>query len=344
MLISFRAWFYPLFALLSFSLFIASLGLGAMSIHPFDIFSSLMGLFGHLSDVKNADVVQFLILEVRLPRTVTAMLVGASLAASGVVMQGLFRNPLADPTLIGVSAGASFGAVSAIVLLSGFGAVLVSYLLPIGAFTGGMLATFLVYRVATRFGQTDTALLLLGGIAIGAVASAGIGTLSYFANDAELRDLTLWSMGSVSKTQWLNILLASPVLIISMAILFRYRSILNAMSMGEHVAYQMGHDVKRIKKILLILTALIVSVSVSISGIILFIGLVVPHLLRMLVGADHKHLLPLSMLAGAALLLVADIISRFVVAPAELPVGLVMSLIGSPFFILLLVQQKRASS
>lgn len=315
-----------------------------MSIHPSDIFSSLMVLFGHLSSVENADVIQFLILEVRLPRTVTAILVGASLAASGVVLQGLFRNPLADPTLIGVSAGASFGAVSVIVLLSSLGAVLVSYLLPIGAFAGGMLATFLVYRVATRFGQTETSLLLLGGIAVGALGSAGIGILSYFANDAELRDLTLWSMGSVSKTEWLNIALASPILLVGLFIIFRYRAILNAMSMGEHVAYQMGHDVKRIKKILLVLTALLVSVSVSISGIILFIGLVVPHLLRMLVGADHKHLLPLSMLGGAALLLIADIISRFVVAPAELPVGLVMSLLGSPFFILLLVQQKRAVS
>lgn len=339
MLISYRYYFYPILIAASLLMALASLSFGAMPINLLDLATSYLT---DAIDQTQSTVVQFLIIDVRLPRTITAMMVGASLAAAGVTMQGLFRNPLADPSLIGVSTGASFGAVVVIVLMSGFGMTVLSYLLPFGAFMGGMLATWLVYRVATSFGRTDTSLLLLGGIAINALASAGIGALSYFANDAELRDLTLWSMGSVAKNTWLNIVLAVPVLFVTSLALLRYRSVLNAMSMGEHVAYQMGHDVKRIKLILLALTALIVSTAVSISGVIMFLGLTVPHLLRLLIGPDHKHLLPLSMFGGAAILTVGDIISRFVVAPAELPVGLVMALLGSPFFIMLLIQQKRA--
>lgn len=339
MLIAYRYYFYPILIAASFFMALASLSFGAMPVNLIDL---CLSYISDALDQPHSTVVQFLIIDVRLPRTITAMMVGAGLAAAGVTMQGLFRNPLADPTLIGVSAGASFGAVVVIVLLSGLGMTVLSYLVPFGAFIAGILATLLVYRIATSFGRTDTSLLLLGGIAVNALASAGIGTLSYFANDAELRDLTLWSAGSVAKSTWLNILLAAPVLVLSLIVLLRYRGILNALSMGEHVAYQMGHDVKRVKLILLALITLIVSTAVSISGIIMFIGLVVPHLLRVLIGPDHKHLLPLSMFGGAVVLLIADIVSRFIVAPAELPVGLVMSLIGAPFFIVLLIQQKRA--
>ncbi len=337
-----RTAYYPLLSIACGLLMAASLSIGAMSIAWGDLFFAVKGLvFDLISNDDPLSLVQFLIVEVRLPRTITALFVGASLAAAGVAMQGLFRNPLADPSLIGVSSGASLGAVCVIVLLGGMGATTLSYLLPMGAFLGGIVATVIVYKIATHLSQTDTALLLLAGIAVNAIAGSGVGLLSYFANDQALRDLTLWSMGSVAKSSWVGLAIASPILMISCLKLLSYRALLNALVMGEAVAGHIGHDVKKLKIRLLILTTLIVSTAVSISGVIMFLGLVVPHLLRLLIGADHKHLLPLSMLLGASVLLIADIFSRLVIAPAELPIGLVMSFIGAPFFIFLLLKQKR---
>lgn len=317
---------------------VASILLGAMMLPLQEVVVSLWQSINH--QPITYPLAELVVLDLRLPRTLTALLVGASLAAAGVVMQGLFRNPLADPSLLGVSSGASLGAVCVIVFAAQLPAIWLPYLLPLGAFVCGSSVTYLVYRIASVAGRSDTALLLLAGIAINAMASAGIGLMSYIADDAALRDLTLWSMGSVSKSSWLAIGVSAPILIISTAWLLRYRKALNALAMGESVAYHIGHDIKKIKPMILLLTTLIVSTAVSISGIILFVGLVVPHLLRIIIGVDHRFLLPLSMVFGATVLLLADIIARLAVPPAELPIGLIMALVGGPFFLFLLIQQR----
>ncbi len=275
--------------------------------------------------------------ELRLPRTLLAMLVGAQLAQCGAVMQGVFRNPLADPGIIGVSAGAAVGAVLAIF----FSPTEISvWTVPLGAFAGGLGCSLLVYGLARGQLGTSVLVLLLAGIAISALAGSLIGLISYLSDDARLRDVTLWQMGSLAAADsWRLALLmvAAPLL----AMRFQQRSsALNALLLGEAEARHLGIDVEALKRELILLVALGVGLCVAAAGAIGFIGLVVPHLIRTLTGPDHRSLLPLSALGGALLLLLADLLSRVLVAPAELPVGIVTALLGAPFFIMLLWQFK----
>ncbi|NRB38848.1 MAG: iron ABC transporter permease [Pseudomonadales bacterium] len=325
---------------------IAALCIGAMTIPVTDIFKLLQALFlpdsaaGSTPEVSQ--IHRYVVVDIRLPRLVCAVVVGMGLAAAGVATQGLFRNPLADPSLIGVSNGAAVGAVSVIVM----GPAITQYIpaaiaLPVMAFIGGIIATMAVVAIATKNGQSDTALLLLAGVAINAVAGSGIGLLSYMADDNQLRDLTFWSMGSLAKAQWSELIIAAPIIFFATVALLSYRKVLNALLMGEAVAAHIGHDVKRCKRHIIILSTVIVATSVSISGVIFFVGLVVPHLIRLCVGSDHQKLLPLSMLLGAVIMLSCDLLARSLVSPAELPIGLLMSLVGGPFFIVLLIQQRQ---
>ena len=330
---------YSIFSALLFVASLVSLMVGAFALDFSELFNSWFSAAQH-SNMQN-----YVLFELRLPRTITAILVGAGLAACGVCTQGLFRNPLADPSLIGVSSGSALGAVLVIVLGNAFLdtaniAWLEPVLLPLAAFTGGMLATLVVYKVANNQNGTDTALLLLAGVAINAICGAGTGLLTYMANDNQLRDLTFWSMGSVAKNDWAMLAVSGPIIVICSLLLLRYRSALNCLLMGENVAKHIGFEVTKIKRQLIFLCSVIVGASVAISGIILFVGLVVPHILRSLIGPDHKVLLPTSMLLGAMIVLCADIFSRIVIAPAELPIGLFMSLLGGPFFLLLLIKKR----
>lgn len=282
--------------------------------------------------------------DVRWPRTLLASLVGAALAVSGALLQGLFRNPLADPGLIGVSSGAMFGAVAVIVLtgsafqsLSGTSAML---LLPASAFIGAMLATALVWCIGGA-GKGGTATLLLAGIAINALLMAVTGLLIYAADDLALRTLTFWTMGSVAQATHRDYLLLAPVLLWLLLAIPGQARALNALQLGEAVAAHMGVNVASLKRTLVVLVALTVAAAVSVSGLIGFVGLVAPHMVRLLLGPDHRLVLPATALLGAVLLLLADSLARILVAPAELPVGLVMSLIGGPFFLWLLVGQRR---
>jgi iron complex transport system permease protein len=288
--------------------------------------------------------IEMIIQQVRLPRTLQAVCVGAMLAICGTVMQGLFRNPLADPAIIGVSAGASLGAAVAIVLLGG---VLVQYpdllllaTLPVSAFIGGTLTTLLVYRLGTSQSGTSVSMMLLAGVALSALAGAGLGVLNYFADDQALRSLALWTLGSMAGAQWSGILLAGAALAVLAIQFYRDADRLNALLLGEPEARHMGIDVQALKRRLILLTAAGVGVTVSLAGIIGFIGLIVPHLGRLLVGPNHRILLPVSMLIGSLLLLIADMLARTLVAPLDMPVGIVTALIGAPFFLWLLVQQK----
>ncbi|WP_290524543.1 iron ABC transporter permease [Alcanivorax sp.] len=279
-----------------------------------------------------------IVLELRLPRLLLAMLVGAILAQCGAVMQGLFRNPLADPGIIGVSSGAAVGAVLAIVLLP---VAWLVWAVPSAAFVTGLLTTLLVYSLARSSAGTSVVMLLLAGVAVAAFAGAGIGFLSYFTDDARLRELSVWQMGSLNGANHQQVLLALVAFAV-LAIWFQRRAgPLNAFLLGESEARHLGVPVERMKLELIVLAALGVGVAVACSGIIGFVGLVVPHLVRLSCGPDHRRLLPLSALTGAMLLMLSDLAARTLASPAELPVGLLTALLGAPFFLILLLQQRK---
>ena len=288
--------------------------------------------------------------EIRLPRTLLCIAVGGILGLCGAVMQGLFRNPLADPGIIGVSGGAALGAALAIVLLAPLApqygqqlqATIGVGLLPLLAFLGGALTTTLVYLLGTREGGTSVTVMLLAGVAITALSGAVIGLLTYLADDQMLRNLSLWQMGTLAAGKPADVALALLTLAALLWLFMRDANPLNALLLGEGEARHLGVNVQSLKRRLILLTAAGVGVAVAVSGMIGFVGLVVPHLVRLLAGPNHVRLLPLSALLGAALLLAADMLARTLLAPAELPVGIITALLGAPFFIWLLVKGRRA--
>lgn len=293
---------------------------------------------------NNAQLV-LILSEIRIPRLLLGMLVGAGLAICGVVMQGLFRNPMADPGLIGVSSGAALGAVLSIVVGSKlFGALPIStsvWLLPAMAFGGGLVSILMVHRLSLVDGKTDIATMLLAGIAINAIIGAVIGLFSYIADDAQLRDIVFWSLGSLEITEWRKLYVALICIIPALLYLPRYGNALNANLLGESEAAHLGLDMEKVKQQLLVTVALVVGTSVCLSGIIGFVGLIVPHLIRTVLGPDHRLLLPAAALFGATLLTAADIVARSVVAPAEIPIGIITAILGGPFFLWLLVRFRR---
>lgn len=274
------------------------------------------------------------LIDIRLPRVLFAMVAGAALAVSGAAMQALFRNPLAEPGLIGISAGGSLGAVAAIVLTSGG-----FWVLAPAAFAGSLLATFCAYTLGRRV--PGMAGLLLAGIAINAVAGAMIGLFTFVANDAQLRDLTFWTMGSLAGANWALLAFLGPWVLAMSWWLMRQWRVMNALLLGEREAQHLGYALKRVRAQLVLACALIVGPLVAATGGIGFVGLVVPHLVRMTLGANHRWLLPACVLGGALALTLADWLARVVVVPAELPIGLVTSLVGGPFFLWLLARGRR---
>ena len=286
------------------------------------------------------------IYNIRLPRMLLGVLVGAALAVSGLLMQGLFRNPLADPGLVGVSAGAGLGAVSIIVLgttmLAPLTALLGIYTLQIASFAGGLVTTFVLYRVATRSGQTAIATMLLAGIAIAALAGAVTGVLVYIATDSQLRDLTFWSLGSLSGANWTKMAASGPIIVASLIAAGFLAKGLNALTLGEATAAHLGVPVQKFKLLTIVAVAGATGASVAVSGGIGFVGIVVPHLLRLIIGPNHRYLLPATALLGASFLLMADAISRLIVAPAELPIGIITAAFGGPFFLWILLRKRAA--
>ncbi|AGQ93827.1 iron ABC transporter permease [Vibrio parahaemolyticus] len=330
--------------LITLSGFLAFIAIASITVGPMNISftDSLCGLIGAHSEL--APHIQLVINEIRLPRTILCMFIGAILAVCGVVMQGLFRNPLAEPGIIGVSAGAALGGAFAIVVFAEFSQnhpqLMNLAALPLFAFLGGALTTVLVYWLGTNKFGTSVTIMLLAGVAISALSGAAIGFLNFSADDQMLRDLTLWSMGSLAGANWAGIGLASVTLVVLLFWFHKKAMSLNALLLGESEARHLGVPVQKLKRQLILLSAVGVGVTVSICGAIGFIGLVIPHLGRMLAGPDHRTLLPISALLGALLLTCADMIARVLLAPAELPVGIVTALIGAPFFIYLLFQQR----
>ena len=339
--ISSRSLFVVLTALLLLALWL-SLALGPVSLPLLDTLEALLRLSG-FSGEQVPGQAELIIGQIRLPRALLGLSVGAVLALCGVAMQGLFRNPLADPGLVGVSSGAALGAALVIVgsasLGWGLGPLwLQPYLLSLAAFAGGLGVTAVVYRLGRRDGQTSVAAMLLAGVALSALAGALIGLFTYLADDATLRSLTFWNMGSLNGASYARLW---PLLLVGLGVaiwLPRRATALNALLLGESEARHLGFEVERLKRELVLCTALGVGAAVAAAGLIGFIGLVVPHLLRLLVGPDHRVLLPASAMAGAALLLLADLLARLLLAPAELPIGIITALLGAPFFLYLLVR------
>lgn len=326
---------------------ILAAGIGAMRIAPAQVVAILLDKIGiHLS-VPYDDGMANVLLYIRLPRVVMGALIGSGLAISGVAIQGLFRNPMADPGLIGISSGASLCAVLVIVILSSLPAFHIDALMPryyflnIMTFLGACVTSLLVFRISRIGGKTLLVTLLLAGLALDALCRALINLITYLANDEQLRSATFWMMGSLGGATWNVVLTLLPFVMVPMLLLPRLAKSLNAFALGEQEAAYLGINVKRLKTLILLLATLSVGASVAMAGIIGFVGLIVPHMIRTITGNDHRPLLVNSILLGASLLTLADVVSRTIIAPAELPIGIVTAVLGTPVFIMLLLKQKK---
>lgn len=277
-------------------------------------------------------------LTIRLPRVLLALVIGGSLALAGCVMQGLFRNPLADPGLLGISSGAACAVALWVVLPVTLPALMMLYAPMLAAFLGALAATVVIFLLSQQR-ESSLSRLLLVGIAINALCGAAVGVLSWVSNDAQLRQLSLWGMGSLGQAQWSTLLAVASLMIPTVVTIWRLASALNLLQLGEEEAHYLGVDVRLVQRILLLCSALLVAAAVAVSGVIGFIGLVVPHLMRMWLGSDHRAVIPGSVLAGAFLLLMADTAARTLVAPAEMPVGLLTSILGAPWFLWLIFRR-----
>jgi iron complex transport system permease protein len=281
---------------------------------------------------------------IRLPRVLLALLVGATLAVAGGALQGVFRNPLADPALIGVSSGASLGAALCLVigprLTGSSSAPMLAWVLPLVAFVGALLATLFVLAAASAPGRRDIVTMLLTGIAVTALAQAGTGLLVTIATDAQLRSLSFWTLGSLGGATWENLVPAAIPMVLALVLLPRYAAALDLLLLGDAEAEHLGVRVTQVTRRVIVLAALGVGAAVAASGLIGFVGLVVPHAVRLLLGPSHRGVLPVSMVLGAAVLVIADTVSRTVVAPIELPIGVVTALLGAPLFLWMVVQRR----
>ncbi|MFK7828445.1 MAG: FecCD family ABC transporter permease [Congregibacter sp.] len=317
---------------------------GTVDLGVYEALSSLVSRTNP-SDPTLGGSAQLIVQRIRLPRALLAGLVGAMLGVCGAVTQGLFRNPLADPSLIGVTAGASLGASLMIVAaggMLGFSDTFAgSSLISLGAFGGGLVSVLLVYRLATSAEGTSVATMLLAGIAVTALAGAVGNLLELYSADSTLRRISLWRMGGLEGANAERVTLAALVCLLVLAPLPRFSAALDAMLLGESEARYLGVPVDRVKTVLILLVAIGVGASVALAGTIAFVGLVVPHMMRLIIGPGHRVLLPVSALAGAILLIFADTLARTVVSPSELPVGIVTAIIGVPFFISLLSRRAR---
>lgn len=319
----------------------ASLQVGAADV-------TLTTVVAHLSHGEALSQLERVVLfDIRLPRLALGILVGAALAVSGAAMQGLFRNPLADPGIVGVGAGAGLGAIIAIVLVGLLPVRMIdlvgNQLTPLAAFFGGWGSTLLLYRVSTRHGRTSVATMLLAGIALGALAGALSGILVFIADDRQLRDLTFWGLGSLAGASWAKVLAAGPMILVAIGAALVLGRGLNGLAMGEATAAHIGIEVQRLKFTAILAVAAATGAAVAVSGGIGFVGIVVPHLLRLASGPDHRTLLLNSALLGAILLVLSDMIARTVIAPAELPIGIVTAVLGAPVFLWILLKRKGLS-
>jgi len=329
--------FFPALVILMVIVLLCAIAFGAVSILPGEMFSAIKHF---VQGNGPSNIYEGVFLQIRLPRVFLCGITGAILAVSGVLMQGLFRNPIVEPGLVGTSAGAAFGASIVFVMAANMSPAVKSItgplLVPIFAFGGGLLATMMVYSLSKSQKRISITSLLLIGIAINAVGLSGTGFMSYIARDPQARSITFWNLGTFSGASWMQVLIVGVVAAIIFIISLRYSKQLNALILGEEEASYLGVDPEKLKRRVMILNTAMVSVATAFVGVISFMGLIVPHVLRLLIGSDNKKLLPASMIAGAILLTLADMGARLLLAPAEIPIGIITSLVGAPVFIFLL--------
>jgi iron complex transport system permease protein len=325
---------------------VVSAGIGAFPIAPAAVLGVLLDTLGAPAALPFTEQQEAVLITIRLPRVLLAAVVGASLAVSGAVLQGLFRNPLADPALIGVSSGAALFAAGAIVLsagpLAGVGSALGGMLLPLAAFGGGLLATLLIYNLARRDGATALSVMLLAGIALSNLALAGIGLFSHLSTDEQLRNITFWMFGSLASASWPILATLVPTVAVGAIVLLRLAAPLDALALGESEAAHLGVSTQSVKRRVVVCSALLVGALTAVTGIIGFIGLIAPHMVRLALGPSHRLLLPAAALTGAILVVAADSVARVVVAPAELPLGVLTAFVGAPVFLALLARSHRS--
>lgn len=328
-----------LLTLLLLMLTVLSIKLGAVEISGEEIVQAIKNTF---NGAENATMNERIFMQIRLPRVLMGILVGAALAVGGVLMQALFRNPIVEPGLIGTSSGAAFGSALYFVLGSEFLMHAGEWTLPISSCLGGLLSTGLVLTLSkSKYKGSNSVLnLLLVGIAINALFFSGVGFMSYIARDPQARSITFWNLGTLSGAHWQAVLIVLIVNIVCMVYCFRFAKQLNALMMGEQEAFLLGVNIKTLKIKVLMANVVMVAVSTAFVGVIGFVGLVVPHLLRLINGSDNRYLIPAAAVMGAVVLTASDLCARMLLAPAELPIGIVTSLIGVPVFIVLLKRTK----
>ena len=316
----------------------ANVGMGAVEIPPLQALSIILSHAGIETGVPFEHRTDAILWNIRLPRVALGILVGGGLALAGAALQGVFRNPLAEPGVIGVSSGAAVGAVAAIVV--GF-SILGTSAIAASAFLTSLIATAVVYLVARDRGRTEVTTLILAGMAVNATAGAMTGLLTFVADDDQLRSITFWMLGSIGGATWSSVAAVAPFLIAGFVFLPLCAGSLNLLNLGDREARHLGVSTERVHVSVIVLCALVTGAAVSVSGIIGFVGLVVPHVIRLVAGPGHRFLLPASILGGATALLLADLLARTVVVPAELPLGAVTSIIGGPFFLWLVHRTRR---
>jgi iron complex transport system permease protein len=335
---------YIFLLVLLFALIILSAGTGAVHLSWGEIMDIIRHKAG--SNVAVNPIHEGLFFEIRLPRTFLCILVGASLSVSGAMMQSLFRNPIVEPGLIGTSAGSAFGA--ALLIVFGQNAFFTHFvflgdlLMPVCAFIGGLAATLLVYYFSASLNRVNISIMILAGIAINAIAAGGTGFLAYIARDPQARSITFWNLGSVSSADWQAVWIVGVSTVVGFILALRFAKPLNALQLGDSEAGYLGINTERMKISVILVNTLLVSVATSMVGVIAFVGLIVPHLLRLLKGSDNRYLIIGSALLGAIVLIVTDMICRVVIAPAEMPIGIVTAFIGAPVFLWLLYRFKNA--
>lgn len=322
-----------LLALLAVAM-LAGVGLGAVRVPPGDVVAAV-GRAVTGADAPAADAV---IVDIRLPRVLLAALVGACLATAGVLYQALFRNPLADPYILGISSGAGLGAIIAIVATGG-GTIIRYGAVPAGSFIGATLTIGLVVRLASARGRLDTTSLLLAGVAVSYTLAAMTSFIMVFARES-MASVVFWMMGGLTSASWPYVAAVTPMFAVGLIVPLTYARALNLMLLGDERAGQLGVEVERFKLLVLGAGSLLVAAAVSVSGLIGFVGLMTPHMVRLVLGPDHRLLVPASAIGGAALMVVADLVARTVLAPVEIPVGIVTALAGGPFFVWLLVRRE----
>ncbi|QRG05597.1 iron ABC transporter permease [Xanthobacter dioxanivorans] len=333
-----------LFAVLAVAAFLGALVIGPFTIPPGRVLAILWDWATGTGTPAATLRERIVVLDVRFPRAVVGALTGAGTAVAGALMQGVFRNPLADPGLVGVAPGAALAAVAFVVFGAPVAALLPAPLqalgLPLAAFAGGLGTTLLIARLAERDGRTSVATLLFAGLALGALASAGTGVMVFLASEQQTREFLFWTLGSLGGATWLKAAMAAPFVLGLLAAALSLSRGLDALALGEAEAFHAGVAVERLKRIAVVAVAAGVGASVAAAGVVGFVGLVVPHLARLVIGPSHRTLLPASALLGVAVLLAADILARMIAAPAELPLGVVTALVGAPFFLWLLLRRR----